>query len=85
MIPVLAVIRIRHPDGELRLWAPIGLLWLLVLPFAVLLLPAAVAALAARRISPGPAIAAFAQMFCALAGSQVAVETPTSAVLVRLI
>jgi hypothetical protein len=85
MMPLLAIIRIRHRHGGFSIWAPVILLWLLIAVLGVILSPLlAVCALAQRR-NPVAVAATFWWLVFALKGTLVEVEAPASSVLVRLI
>jgi hypothetical protein len=85
MIPMLAQVHIRHPQGGLRLWIPLFLLWLLLLPLALLLLPLAVISLLAFGINPWRAGAAIGGLACALTGTLVELTSPQTSVLIRIL
>jgi hypothetical protein len=85
MIPLIARIRIRAGDTRLSFWAPLFLLWLLLLPFAILLAPLFIVYLMIRRVQPLRALAGAIAAFWSLAGTDIRVETPTSDVFIRLI
>ena len=81
MIPVLAIVRIRHAKGGFTLWAPVALLWpLLVLTWPIL----AVGCLVQGR-NPFAATARGWGLIFALRGVDVAVDSPASSVRVRVI
>jgi hypothetical protein len=88
MIPLLAIVHVRHPDGAFRLWAPLFLIWpLLVLLAAVLspiLLLAALVSMAAGFNAFRWAGALIA-VICNLSGLQVQVQSPGARVLVQIV
>ncbi|HXM58693.1 MAG TPA: hypothetical protein VOB72_25055 [Candidatus Dormibacteraeota bacterium] len=76
MIPVLARLRLRVEDGpRFRLWFPLPLLYVLLLPFLVLALPFLVVACLVADVNPLPALAASARVLAALRGTSVEVES----------
>ena len=85
MIPLLATVSIRHPRGAFRIWAPLFLLWLLLLPLMVVALPMA----AIWRLAGGrdffPVIAGIGGVLCAASGTHVQVQAPGTEVLVRIL
>ncbi len=79
MIPLVATVRVRvrHEDGGgFRLWLPVPLviLWLLLLPIAVVLLPVFVIACLAARLRPLRTLSALWSVLSALGGTDVALE-----------
>lgn len=85
MIPLIAIIRIRHNDkGGFSLWIPLVLVWLLLLPFAVLLFPFAVIFCLLKRINPLKAIAAFCGLLNGLTGTRIEIENARSCVYVAV-
>jgi hypothetical protein len=84
MIPLIAVISVRHAKGRVRLWAPLFLVWLLLLPLALVLSPIALAACALNRIDPIRACRAAALLLAGLSGLLIEVESPAARVLVRI-
>ena len=84
MIPLLAALRIgRHT----RLWIPIPLflLWLLLLPLCLLLLPVFVWACRAQRVPAGRTLAAGWGLLRGLRGTQAELTHPEAAFGLRLI
>jgi hypothetical protein len=75
MIPMMAVLRVeRRQRRNVRLWLPLFLLWLLVLPVLVVALPvAAVISLAYGR-NPMRLFAAYWNVLSAIPGSQIEVN-----------
>jgi len=84
MIPMLALIDIRHPHGGFRLWAPLFLLWPLLAPFVLLALPLAMIALPIARMNPFRAAAALGRLACALPGTLVEVDSRQTSVLIKI-
>lgn len=75
MIPLVASISVRSKRRRgFRLWIPLALIWLLLLPVVVLLLPVAWFACWASRVDPLRAGSAFWQILCSLNGANVEVQ-----------
>lgn len=85
MMPLLAIIRVRHPGGGFSIWAPVILLWLLLATLGVILSPVLAAGALAQRRNPVTLAATFWRLVFALKGAVVEVEAPARSVLVRLI
>jgi len=85
MIPVLAAIHVRHARGVVRLWAPLFLLWIVLIPIMlVLAFPVALVCLVVG-VNPIRAGAAIGGVLFALNGTRVEVESPGASVLIRII
>lgn len=75
---------LARPRRHFPLWIPVQLVWVLLLPFVLLLAPLVfVACLMARR-SPFRGVAAFWQLFSGLRGVRLVVDDPGSAVSIRI-
>ena len=75
MIPLVAVVRLRNQDSRtFRLWIPLFLVWLLLLPLAILLSPFIFIACLACRVNPFRGVAVMWQILNALADTNVQVE-----------
>ena len=85
MIPLLAVVHVRYAKGGFSFWAPLGLVWLLLAPLAVLLAPLFAVGCIAMRVPPARAFAGVMAVVCAAAGTLVEVDTHDTSVRVRLI
>ena len=64
------------PRRRFRLGIPILLIWVLVLPFVLLLAPLVFAACLAAKVDPFRGVAVYWQIFDALRGLRVEVEDP---------
>jgi hypothetical protein len=85
MIPVAAEISIRnHRQRDLEFKIPLVLLWILLSPLAVVLLPLFLIACLVGDISPYRAIAALWGILSGLTGTEVRVEQPDSSVYIHL-
>jgi hypothetical protein len=75
MIPFVASVRIRHKSSwGCRLWIPLALVWLLLLPLVLLLMPVVCIACWVGRVKPLQALSVFWQILCGLNGTEVEVQ-----------
>jgi uncharacterized membrane protein len=75
MIPLVAVVSLRNQESRtFRLWIPLFLVWLLLLPLGVLLSPFIFIACLACRVNPFRGVAVMWQILNALADTNVQVE-----------
>ena len=75
MIPFVAVVRLRNHDSRtFRFWIPIFLIWLLLLPLAVLLSPFMFLTCLVCRVNPFRGVAVMWQILTALGDTDVEVE-----------
>ncbi|MBZ5538463.1 MAG: hypothetical protein LAO31_21160 [Acidobacteriia bacterium] len=85
MIFQIATINIRHNrGGDFHLRIPLLLVWLLLLPVALLLLPAILIACLVRRVNPFRALVTFVRILAALRGTHVEVGEGERSVLVDI-
>ena len=86
MIPLFAIVRIARRSGRnIRLWLPLFLIWLLLAPLVLVLLPFLFAyCLFCVRINPFRACARIWGVLSALRGTHIEVTTQQDAVLVRI-
>jgi hypothetical protein len=66
------------------LWIPIILVWLLLLPFVLLLAPMVFLACLALRVNPFRGVAVYWQLFDALRGLRIQVDDPCAPISVRI-
>ena len=88
MIPLLAIIDVRHPKGAFRLWAPLFLVWALLAIVATVLSPILILAglvCLAAGFNPFRWAIALVALFCSLAGVLVQVQSPRANVLVQIV
>jgi len=79
MIPLVAVVRLRNEDSRtFRLWIPLFLVWLLLLPLGVLLSPFIFIACLVCQVNPIRGVAVMWQILNALADTNVEVEHRTA-------
>ena len=75
MIPFVAVVSLRNQQSRtFRLWIPLFLIWLLLLPLAVLLSPFIIIACLVCRVNPWRGVRLLWQILTALADTNVEVE-----------
>ena len=75
MIPFVAVVSLRNEESRtFRLWIPLVLIWLLMLPVVVLLSPFIFLACLCCRVNPFRGVAVVWQIFNALTDTQLDVE-----------
>ena len=75
MIPFVAVVSLRNQESRtFRLWIPLFLIWLLLLPLAVLLSPFVFIACLFCRVSPFRGVAVMWQILNALTDTNIEVE-----------
>ena len=96
MIPLLAEVRVEAfkrlpksnrshpPKARLRLWVPLFLVWLVLLPLVLLLLPVMTVVALAVRINPLRALTAFWGLFTGIAGTNIEVNDRKAAVGIRI-
>jgi len=75
MIPFVAVVSLRNPESRtFRLWIPLVLVKLLLLPLGILLSPFLFIACLVCRVSPFRGVAVMWQILNALADTELEVE-----------
>jgi len=85
ILPLIAVVRIRTLEGRhVSLWVPLFLIWLLLLPFAIVLAPVFVIVCLAINVDPFQAIATVWRLFASFAGTHVEVDSPSATVFVHV-
>jgi len=84
-MPMLAIVRIREAGGrDFSLWLPLLVIWLVLAPLALIILPFFFVLLAIKRVNPAKGVAAIVGVLCALGGTVIEVESPQSSVFVRI-
>jgi len=79
MTPLVAVVGLRNQDSRtFRLWIPLFLVWLLLLPVGLLLSPFIFIACLVCRVNPFRGVAVTWQILNALADTNVQVEHRTA-------
>ena len=75
MIPFVAVVSLRNQDSRtFRLWIPLFLIWLIVLPIAILLVPFIFLACLICRVNPFRGVWVMWQILTALTDTELEVE-----------
>jgi uncharacterized membrane protein len=75
MIPFVAVVSLRNQQSRtFRLWIPLFLIWLIVLPVAILLSPFIFVACLICRVNPFLGVAVMWQVLTALTDTELEVE-----------
>jgi uncharacterized membrane protein len=75
MIPFVAVVSLRNQESRtFRLWIPLFLIWLLLLPLAIVISPFVFIACLFCRVNPFRGIAVMWQILTALADTKVEVK-----------
>jgi hypothetical protein len=87
MIPMVGVISVRHwrHSRDFRLWIPLFLLWLVLLPLAVLALPVLFIVCMISRVNPFEAIATCWHIFAELKDTHIEVDNRNALVLIRIL
>ena len=87
MIPLVGVISVRHwpRSRSFRLWIPLFLLWLLLLPFVVLALPVFIVVCLLCRVNPFQAIATFWSIFAGFRDTHIEINNRDALVLIRIL
>jgi uncharacterized membrane protein len=79
MIPFVAVVSLRDQDSRtFRLWIPLFLIWLIVLPVAILLVPFIFVACLICRVNPFRGVQVMWQILTALTDTELEVEHRTA-------
>ena len=86
MIPLVATVAVRARPAGRVLWIPLPLflVWLLLLPFAVVLSPVLLVACVAGRVNPFRAASVTWQVLTALPRTRVDVDHPDASIRVRI-
>jgi hypothetical protein len=84
--PMLAIVHILPARGRraLRLWVPLFLVWLILLPFALILLPVYFVMCAVMDIAPFRTLSAFFGLLGAMGGTHIEVDSPDASVFVHI-
>ncbi|MCC6735725.1 MAG: hypothetical protein IT534_06305 [Bauldia sp.] len=85
MIPMLADLTIETPRRRFRLWLPLFLVWVLLLPFFLVALPFAAIACAVFRINPFRALGLLFALLAAVSGTEVAVQRRRTFIFIRIV
>jgi hypothetical protein len=75
MIPFVAVVSLRNQESRtFRLWIPLFLIWLIVLPVAILLSPFIFLACLICRVNPLQGVAVMWQILTALTDTELEID-----------
>ncbi len=85
-LPMLAVVHVlpNKVHRGIRLWVPLFLVWLLLLPFLLVLLPVYFVVCAVIDIHPFKTLGAFVAVLGSLNGMHVEVESPDANVFIHV-
>jgi len=75
MIPFVARITVQRGSRNFRLWIPLAIIWLLLLPAMLLLLPLVLIACLIAHVDPLDAVAFFWAILCGIQGSEIEVQS----------
>jgi hypothetical protein len=86
MPPLLALVHILPSPMHrgIRLWVPLFLIWLLLLPFVLVLLPVYFVVCATIDIAPFHTLGSMLMLLGSLNGMHVEVDSPSAAVLIHV-
>ncbi len=85
MIPLFAIIRIRSKRGRgFQLWVPLFLLWLVLLPFVVLLAPLILLVCLVGQVNPFRAVSVVCQILAGLTNTHIEVDDPNNSIMIRV-
>ena len=84
--PMLAIVRIlpNRMHRGIRLWVPLFLVWLLLLPFVLVLLPVFFVVCAVIDIAPFRTLGAVCAVLGSLNGTHVEVDSPDASVFIHV-
>jgi len=87
MIPLVGVISVRRRprSRSFRLWIPLFLLWLVLLPFALLAIPALFLVCLISGVNPFEAMATLGNILVALKDTHIEIDNRNALVLVRIL
>ena len=87
MIPMVGVISVRNwpHSRSFRLWIPLFLLWILLVPLSLLALPAFIVVCLVSRVNPLAAIATFWSILVGLKDTHIEVENRNALMLIRIL
>jgi len=86
MLPLVLRVHVTGHEGRgLRLWIPLFLMWLLLIPLAVIILPVLFIVCIVVDVDPFRALAAIWRVLCGLSGANVEVEAPRASIFVQVL
>jgi len=85
MLPLIARVRVVNRSGRwVRLWIPLFLVWLLLLPFALILMPVLLVVWVVADVDPWPALRSIWNFLSGFSGTNVEVAAPDASVFVHV-
>ncbi|MBS0411664.1 MAG: hypothetical protein JSR86_17235 [Proteobacteria bacterium] len=85
MIPLVLTVRVlAQGERPTRVWLPLFLIWILLAPLLVIIVPVVMVLGALSGINPFSALSRLGAVFCALSGTHVEVEAPDASVFVHI-
>ncbi|MBL6853886.1 MAG: hypothetical protein ISS15_00365 [Alphaproteobacteria bacterium] len=86
MPPLFMIVHIlpNRAHRGLRLWVPVFLIWILLLPFVLVLLPVFFILCAVIDIHPFRTLGAFLQLLGSLGGTHIEVDNPDTSVFIHV-
>jgi len=85
VIPLLLTVRVRaQGERPIRVWLPLILIWILLAPLLVIVVPVVMVLGALAGMNPFSAVGRLWAVFCALSGTHVEVEAPDASVFVHI-
>jgi hypothetical protein len=85
MIPFMATVSVeKKPRGGYHFWVPLGLLWLVLLPVVLLLLPVFFVACMVVRVNPFEALWVFWDIVTTLKGTDIEIGECDRSVSIRI-
>ncbi len=86
MMPLFAVLKVRKATSRgLRLWIPLFLVWLLLLPLVLLLSPLFFMACSLGRLNPFRALSVAWQVLGALSGTHIELASSGTSIGIRIV
>lgn len=84
MIPQVAIVNVHSGHRRHRLWIPLSVLWLVLAPFVLLLLPLFLIGCLVSRVRPLRALSGIWQVLSAAKGAEIDVTHGTTAASIRI-
>ena len=78
MIPFVARVSVRHKRRDFRIWIPLALVWMLLLPVVLILSPLFVIACVVARVRPLQALSVCWDIVVSTKDSQIEVANSTT-------
>ena len=86
MLPLVVRVHVLGREGRgVRLWIPLFLMWLLLLPLALIVLPVFFIVCIVADVDPFPALGAIWRVLCGLSGADVEVDAPHASVSMQIL